>query len=221
MDEEKRQKEIDSSFGIRYENDGWKIGNKRVLLNADDSMFIDGETYPGTPGFWSLVTRKEPTHFTEDDKSRYKELLHESSVLHQDYDRYVKYPRANRSKKWVNILAPIWREFQSQGVVPNSDNEDDSDGEDGYETPPTGDEPARDTAVEGHGLKMYLQKKGRCYTLSKTTDGGIKFQPRPKLPGVHGNGLYLRRGSDIYHGEGLLLGKNSPFRNISVLGWLL
>ena len=70
-------------------------------------------------------------------------------------------------------------------------------------------------------MKMYLQKKGRCFALNKTTDGAIKFCPRPKLAGVHGNGLYLRRGGDIYHGEGLILGKNSPFRNIPVLGWLL
>ena len=73
----------------------------------------------------------------------------------------------------------------------------------------------------GESLKMYFQKKCRCYALSKTTDGGIKFRPRPKLDGVHGNGLYLRHGSDIYHGEGLFLGKNSPFRNIPVLSWLL
>ena len=36
--EEKRQREIDSSFGFRYENDEWKIGDKRVLMNPDDRM---------------------------------------------------------------------------------------------------------------------------------------------------------------------------------------
>ena len=230
MDEEKRKRMIDTSFGIRYENDEWKIGNKRVLLNPDDSMFLDGESYEGTPGFWSLVTEKDPSNYTNEDLSRYKELLHEASVLHQDYDRYVQYPRANRSKKWTKILAPIWQEFRNEGIVPDEEDE-----EDGYETPPTGDEPeeidpdetdenAMDETTEsevGHGLKMYFQKKGRCYALSKTTDGGIKFRPRPKLAGVRGDGLYLRHGSDIYHGEGLLLGKNSPFRNIPVLGWLL
>ena len=214
MNEEKRQREIDSSFGFRYANGEWKIGDKRVLLNPDDSMFIDGETYAGTPGFWSLVTRKLPKNYTQDDLDRYKELLHETHVLHQDYDKYSRYPRANRSKKWVKILAPIWREFSEQGIVQDEQTEEDSDG---YET-------ATETAPEeeeGHGIKMYLQKNGRCFALDKTTDGAIKFQPRPKLAGVHGNGLYLRHGGDIYHGEGLLLGKSSPFRNIPVLGWLL
>ena len=214
MNEEKRQREIDSSFGFRYANGEWKIGDKRVLLNPDDSMFIDGETYAGTPGFWSLVTRKMPKNYTQDDLDRYKELLHETHVLHQDYDKYSRYPRANRSKKWVKILAPIWREFSEHGIVQDEQTEEDSDG---YET-------ATETAPEeeeGHGIKMYLQKNGRCFALDKTTDGAIKFQPRPKLAGVNGNGLYLRHGGDIYHGEGLLLGKSSPFRNIPVLGWLL
>ena len=36
------------------------------------------------------------------------------------------------------------------------------------------------------------------------------------------NGLYLRHdGHDIYHGEGILLGKNSPFKDIPILGLIL
>ena len=75
---------------------------------------------------------------------------------------------------------------------------------------------------EGDGIKMYLQKHGRCYALHKTGDGGMMLRPRPQLTGVRGDGLYLRRGgSRIYHGEGLLLGERSPFRNIPILGWIL
>ena len=93
----------------------------------------------------------------------------------------MTYSKANGSKKWVMILAPIWREFQPPDMVPDNDNadddEDDSDAETAYETAPT--EPTEDeddetAAVEGHGLKMYLQKKGRCSALSKTTDGGME-----------------------------------------------
>ena len=94
----------------------------------------------------------------------------------------------------------------------NSEEEEDSDG---YDT-------ATEQEKEGQGIKkMYLQKNGRCFALNKTTDGAIKFCPRPKLAGVHGNGLYLRRGGNIQYGEDLLLGKNSHFRKIPVLGWLL
>ena len=59
-DEESRKAKIDSIFGIRSDEDIWKIGNKRVTLNPDDSMVVDDETYEGTPGFWSLVVEKNP-----------------------------------------------------------------------------------------------------------------------------------------------------------------
>jgi len=36
-----------------------------------------------------------------------------------------------------------------------------------------------------------------------------------------GNGVYLKQGSQIISGEGLLLGPNSPLKNIPILGWLL
>ena len=43
--------------------------------------------------------------------------------------------------------------------------------------------------------------------------------PHPRL--VEGDGLFLTHGNDISDGAGLLMGKNSPFKNIPVLGWLL
>ena len=50
----------------------------------------------------------------------------------------------------------------------------------------------------------------------------MQISPRPKLTGVCGDGLYLRYpGSGIHAGEGFILGKNSPFKNISILGWIL
>ena len=60
LDEEKRKMKIDT----------WKIGNKTVLLNPDDSLFVDGETYEGTPEFWSLVTEKTPMDYTDEDLAR-------------------------------------------------------------------------------------------------------------------------------------------------------
>ena len=36
-----------------------------------------------------------------------------------------------------------------------------------------------------------------------------------------GDGLYLKRGGAVHNGEGLILGKNSPFKNVPILGWIL
>ena len=194
-DDVNRKAKIDSIFGIRKEGDIWKIGNKRVTLNPDDSMVVGEEIYEGTPGFWSLVVEKNPKTFTPVDYKRYKELLHETSALHQDYN-----PRANRSKKWKKILAPVWREFQDEGIV-----EDDES-----------------SSVRGEGIRMYLRKEGKCYDLKKSVDGAMQISPRPKLTGVCGDGLYLRYpGSGIHSEEGFILGRNSPFKNIPILGWIL
>ena len=212
-DEDRRKLKIDTTFGIRQEDDKWKIGDKVVTLKPDDSMIVGDETYEGTPGFWSVVVEKTPKGYTPDDLARYKELLHETSALYQEYDPYSRYPRASASKKWKRILGPIWREFQATGVAPD-ENADDKDSW-LYKYNDEGDEEA------GQGIKMYLQKDGRCFSLHKLADGGMKVLPRPKLSGIDGNGLYLRRGADIFYGDGLLLGEQSPFRNIPILGWIL
>ena len=43
----------------------------------------------------------------------------------------------------------------------------------------------------------------------------------PLLRFVEGGRLILKHGEDISDGASLLMGKNSPFRNIPALGWLL
>jgi hypothetical protein len=117
------------------------------------------------------------------------------------------------------------------GAVSSDDEEDDNesststlvdsdDGEDEFQDSRTtfsGD----DSDSGGDGIKMYLQKDGQCFGLQRHGRRGINFTPRPLLAGVHGNGLYLRAGSSIYNGEGLLLGPQSPFKKIPILGWLL
>ena len=45
----------------------------------------------------------------------------------------------------------------------------------------------------GDGVRMYLQKNDRCFSLTK--DGmGMRLTPRPRLAGIRGDGIYLRAG---------------------------
>ena len=46
-----------------------------------------------------------------------------------------------------------------------------------------------------------------------------KNAPHPRF--LEGDGLFLKHGNNISDGAGLLTGKNSPFKNILVLGWIL
>ena len=55
------------------------------------------------------------------------------------------------------------------------------------------------------------------------TDGeGLYLKPyKGKGFQSYGDGLYLKQGGKIYDGYGLLLGQNSPFKNIPILGAIL
>ena len=47
--------------------------------------------------------------------------------VHQHYNSYYPYPRASGGKKWTQILAPIWNEFEMTGVVASNDDDDDDE----------------------------------------------------------------------------------------------
>ena len=71
----------------------------------------------------------------------------------------------------------------------------------------------------GNGL--YL-KKGGLISQVETDGEGLYLKPY-KGKGLigYGNGLYLKQGGKIHDGKGLLLGPNSPFANIPILGAIL
>ena len=76
-------------------------------------------------------------------------------------------------------------------------------------------------AISGKGVDdgLYLHKHDKCYRVQKMEGDGLYLAPHPRF--VEGDGLFLKHGKSITDGSGLILGKNSPFRHIPVLGWLL
>ena len=68
------------------------------------------------------------------------------------------------------------------------------------------------------GCRIYLQKKGHCYVRAGR---GIHVSQHHMVAGVSGDGLYIRVGSRVYDGKGLLLGFQSPFQNIPILKWIV
>ena len=74
-------------------------------------------------------------------------------------------------------------------------------------------------AVAGNGL--YLHKSGHCVKIDPVKGNGLYLSPHQRLSNVYGDGLYLKRGSTIREGSGLILGANSPFKNIPILNLLL
>ena len=75
---------------------------------------------------------------------------------------------------------------------------------------------AVEKAISGDGL--YFSKNGQCAEVHPVEGGGLYLNPHDKLP--EGSGLYLKHDHTIY-GQGLLLGKDSPFKDIPILGLFL
>ena len=73
--------------------------------------------------------------------------------------------------------------------------------------------------VLGDGL--YLFKRGHCIKVDPVKGNGLYLTSHSSGHHGIGDGLYLKRGNAMHNGEGLILGKNSPFKNIPILGWIL
>jgi len=74
--------------------------------------------------------------------------------------------------------------------------------------------------ISGSGV-VYVKKGGRNYKIVRQGEG---LYLKPWLgSGVEGDGLYMKTGKGMYMktGKGILLGPNSPFQNIPLLGLLL
>ena len=71
------------------------------------------------------------------------------------------------------------------------------------------------------GSGLYL-KKGGCVCQVETDISGLYLKPyKGKGLQSYGDGLYLKQGGKLYDEQGLLLGLNSPFANIPILGAIL
>ena len=69
---------------------------------------------------------------------------------------------------------------------------------------------------EGSGL--FLQKNGHCGKVQMVKGGGLYLNPYPRIHG--GEGLFEVDEHGV-KGDGLLLGDNSPFKNVPLLNILL
>ena len=77
---------------------------------------------------------------------------------------------------------------------------------------------AVERAVSGNGLFLGKKGYGTARIEFNKEDNGLTLTP---VPTENHTGLYLKHDGQMYQGKGLLLGKNSPFKNIPVLGLIL
>ena len=106
---------IDLTFGIYAQDGKFKIGNKKVNIE-DNNIIVDNTIFEGTPGFWELVTSKNPNkeNYTDEDLNKYQQLVILTNTAYRGNDPTQNKPKSSVSKKWKNIIKPIWEAIKEQ-----------------------------------------------------------------------------------------------------------
>jgi len=102
-----RKGDADTTFGIRREGK-YFLGRKRVVIDNDSNLLVDGKRYKGTRGLWQLIVKKEPETGVYDgnDAKNYKEIIKRTgAMIHPENPNRLA---ANGGHKWVTFIKPIW-----------------------------------------------------------------------------------------------------------------
>ena len=109
------KKNIDLSYGLYAQDGKFKIGSKEVSIE-DNDIKVDNIIFEGTPGFWELVTSKDPKpeNYTEEDLNKYQQLVILTNAAFRDNNPNNNNPKSGRSPKWKNIISLIWEQIKKQ-----------------------------------------------------------------------------------------------------------
>ena len=138
------EKNIDRFYGIYAEDGKFKIGDKFITIE-DNNIKVEDKIFVGTPGFWELITSKNPNpeYYTKEDLSKYQQLVILSNTAYRNNNPTQNYPKQSKGNKWKKIIKPIWEAIKEQ----EEDEEDYKEFEE-----PDEDEPQPGTS--GSGLKI-------------------------------------------------------------------
>ena len=119
---------IDLTFGIYAQDGKFKIGSKEVNIE-DNNIKVDNTIFEGTPGFWELVTSKDPKkeNYTDEDLSKYQRLVILTNTAYRSNDPTQNKSKASKSNKWKDIIKPIWEAIKEQEDEEYKEFEEDED----------------------------------------------------------------------------------------------
>ena len=139
------KKNIDLAFGLYVQEGKFKIGNKEVNIE-DNDINVDDIIFEGTPGFWELITSKNPNpdNYTSEDLGKYQQLVILTNTAYQGNNPKNNKAKSSKSPKWKNIIKPIWEQIKKQK------EEEEEYEEEEYEEPAT----PQSESLRGTGLKI-------------------------------------------------------------------
>ena len=138
------EKNIDRFYGIYAEDGKFKIGDKFITIE-DNNIKVEDKIFVGTPGFWELITSKNPNpeYYTKGDLSKYQKLVILTNTAYRNNNPTQNYPKQSKGNKWKKIIKPIWETIKEQ----EEDEEDYKEFEE-----PDEDDPQPEPS--GEGLKI-------------------------------------------------------------------
>ena len=109
------KKNIDLSYGIYAKDGKFEIGTEFITIE-DNDIKVNDIIFEGTPGFWELVTSKNPNpeNYTEEDLDKYQRLVILTNTAFRDNNPNDNKPKSNKYFKWKNIIKPISEQIKKQ-----------------------------------------------------------------------------------------------------------
>ena len=109
------EKNIDRFYGIYAEDGKFKIGDKFITIE-DNNIKVEDKIFVGTPGFWELITSKNPNpeYYTKEDLSKYQQLVILTNTAYRNNNPTQNYPKQSKGNKWKKIIKPIWEAIKKQ-----------------------------------------------------------------------------------------------------------
>ena len=113
---------IDRTYGIYAKDKTFYMGNKQIIIK-DNDIIVDGKEFNGTPGFWELITSKNPINYTDEDKEKYWELILQTNTIYRNNNPNQNKPKSSKGKKW-KIIKPVWEVIKQQKAEEDEEDEE-------------------------------------------------------------------------------------------------
>lgn len=115
---------LDHIYGVKYVDGEWIIGNKPIDFQGN-RIVIDDKKYKATYGLLQLLFLKKPKVYNKADLHTYREIL----LLCKAHLTSQGFVKSNRSEKYKNIIAQIFKPKRSKRIHKNKHNEESYIGE--------------------------------------------------------------------------------------------
>lgn len=118
----------DPSFGI-YHNDAkntYFIGKVPIKFQGNDILINDYRVV-GSIGIWKLLCYHEPPssdEYTPYDLKLYRAILLKTDAFYQNNDKSNRRVKSSSSKKYKELIKPMWEQLKSQNEQQNAKPDD-------------------------------------------------------------------------------------------------